>query len=63
MVMPGEQSSARFTLPANMPLLEGQNFTLRENQITVGTGRITKCHKPFTFPLKYKLSKVEIDVD
>ena len=42
MLMPGEQINARFTLQSEMPVLEGQKFTLRENQITVATGIVTK---------------------
>ena len=63
MVMPGEQATVRFTLPSNMPVLEGQLFTLRENKITVGTGRITKLQAPIDFPPGYKLAKVSIKVD
>ena len=58
--MPGEQATVRFTLPANMPLMEGQLFTLRENKITVGTGLITKLHEPFPLPYNSKLAKILI---
>jgi len=40
MIMPGDQATVRVSIPDKMPLMEGQNFTLRENKITVGTGRI-----------------------
>ena len=50
MIMPGEEATVRLTLPNNMPLIEGKNFTLRENKITVGTGRIIKLHDPI--PIK-----------
>ena len=63
MIMPGDQSTVRFTLPCNMPLLEGQNFTIRENKMTVGTGRITKLHEPFDLPYNVKLVKATIKVD
>ena len=38
--MPGDQATVRVSIPDKMPLMEGQNFTLRENKMTVGTGRI-----------------------
>jgi len=34
------------TLMWTMPLFEGQTFTLRENQITIGTGMVTKLLSP-----------------
>ena len=40
MQMPGDQATVRVSIPDKMPLMEGQNFTLRENKMTVGTGRI-----------------------
>ena len=63
MIMPGEQATVRFTLPSTMPLIEGQVFTLRENNATIGTGMITKFHKPFELPPNAKLAKVSINVD
>ena len=57
------QATVRFTLPANMPLLQGQVFTLRENKITIGTGLITKLHKPLEMPPSAKLNKLLINVD
>ena len=57
------QATVRFTLPANMPLLQGQVFTLRENKITIGTGLITKLHKPLVLPPGSKLNKLSINVD
>ena len=58
LVMPGDQATVRFTLPSSMPILEGQQFTLRENKITVGTGRITKLYDPLVFPLNFKQGKL-----
>lgn len=52
MIMPGEQATVRFTLPANMPLLQGQVFTLRENKITIGTGLITKLTNHYFYLLE-----------
>lgn len=63
MIMPGDQATVRFTLPSNMPLLEGQLFTLRENKITVGTGMITKLHSPIPVPIKTKLAKQTIKIE
>ena len=57
------QATVRFTLPANMPLLQGQVFTLRENKITIGTGLITKLHKSLVLPPGSKLNKLSINVD
>ena len=61
MLMPGEQISARITLSTNMPVIEGQNFTLRENQMTVATGKVSKLLDPIEIERK-KLNKLVIDV-
>ncbi len=63
MVMPGEEATVRFTLPHDMPVKEGQVFTLRENKITVGTGMITKLFDPIYVPYKMQLHKQEIKID
>ncbi len=63
MIMPGEQATVRFTLPSDMPMIEGQQFTLRENQMTVGTGRITKLFEPVYVPKKAKLAKQVISLE
>ena len=42
MVMPGEHSTVTVTLLKKMVISNGQCFTIRENQITVGTGMVTK---------------------
>lgn len=42
MVLPGEHTTAYLTLLWKMVMTEGQSFTIRENNITVGTGVITK---------------------
>ncbi|TRY74046.1 hypothetical protein TCAL_05467 [Tigriopus californicus] len=60
MIMPGEQATIKLTLLRNMPLLEGQNFTLRENKITVGTGKVTKLLKPIETAKHTKLVKLEV---
>lgn len=56
MVMPGEQATVRLTLMWTMPLFEGQAFTLRENQITVATGVITKLMEPVVGQKGHKMS-------
>ena len=63
MIMPGEQATVRLTLPSEMPLMDGQNFTLRENKITVGTGRIIKLYDPIDIPIKTKLHKQVIKIE
>ncbi len=60
MIMPGEQASILLTLLWTMPLMEGQSFTLRENQITVGTGVITKLLPPIVGQYGPKLSKWKV---
>lgn len=42
LAMPGEHVSVRLTLLKKMSMVEGQTFTIRENQNTVATGIITK---------------------
>ena len=63
MIMPGEQATVRLTLLSEMPLMDGQNFTLRENKITVGTGRIIKLYDPIDIPIKTKLHKQVIKIE
>ncbi len=43
-----------------MPLFEGMPFTLRENQITIGTGVVTKLLPPITGQYGNNLSKWKI---
>ena len=62
MIMPGEQATSRLTLPSNMPVFVGQNYTLRENNVTVGTGIVTKLFSPVKVPSKYNLQKVDIKI-
>ena len=63
MIMPGEQATVRLTLLSEMPLMDGQNFTMRENKITVGTGRIIKLYDPIDIPIKTKLHKQVIKIE
>ncbi|BES87652.1 Elongation factor [Nesidiocoris tenuis] len=59
MLMPGEHATVRLTLLKKMAMNQGQSFTMRENQLTVATGVITKTLPPINFN---KLDKVQIDV-
>ncbi|CAG9858330.1 unnamed protein product [Phyllotreta striolata] len=43
MIMPGEHGSVSLTLLKKMVMLPGQQFTIRENNVTVGTGIITEA--------------------
>lgn len=60
MIMPGEQATIKLTLLRNMPIFEGQTFTLRENKITIGTGKVTKLLTPIETAKHTKLSKLEV---
>ncbi|XP_076248783.1 elongation factor Tu-like isoform X2 [Calliopsis andreniformis] len=60
MLMPGEFATTRLTLRCNMPVLPGQNFTIRENKSTIGTGKITKVLKSVILE-NGKLNKVVIN--
>ena len=62
MIMPGEQARVKITVPNTMPVVAGQTFTLRENNITVGTGKITKTCDPVYIKDKVKLNLLEISV-
>jgi len=62
MLMPGEQATCRFTLNTQMPVLEGQKFTLRENQSTVATGVVTKILEPIELVNKVRLDKLKIEL-
>lgn len=59
MIMPGEHGKVRLTLFKKMVMTTGQQFTIRENGKTVGTGIVTKSLKSVELPHN-KLSKVEI---
>ncbi|KAK9506975.1 hypothetical protein O3M35_008814 [Rhynocoris fuscipes] len=49
LAMPGEHVSVRLTLLKKMSMIEGQPFTIRENQSTVATGIITKVLENVNF--------------
>lgn len=60
MLMPGEHTTARLTTLFQMPLLKGQQFTIRElNKKTIATGIITKVLKSLHFDKK-KINKVVV---
>lgn len=42
MIMPGEHGNVTLTLLKKMIMGNGQPFTIRENNVTVGTGIITE---------------------
>ena len=63
MVVPGDQATVRLTTLKSMPLFEGQKFTLRENQQTVGTGVISRLLPPIPTHSKTKLVKLKIPMD
>jgi len=42
MVMPGEDAAVTIELISKLPIEEGQRFTVREGQKTVGTGIVSK---------------------
>ena len=43
-----------------MPVFVGQNFTLRENKITVGTGKVTRLLDPIPTAKHTKLVKMDV---
>jgi len=48
MVLPGEDATMELRLKKPMVLEEGQSFTIRDSNGTVGTGKVTKLHKNLT---------------
>merc|ERR1711874_612691 len=60
MVLPGDQARLKLTLLKNMPLFEGQRFTLRENKQTVASGFVTKLLDPIPTDSRTKLIKLKI---
>jgi len=60
MVLPGDQATVKLTVLKNMPLFEGQRFTLRENKQTIASGIITKIFEPIPTDAKTKLVKMKI---
>ena len=62
MIMPGDQATVRLTLGSDMPIFVGQNYTMRENNITVATGIVTKLCDPVYVPPRAKSNLLKIDV-
>jgi elongation factor Tu len=60
MVLPGDQATVKITVLKNMPLFEGQKFTLRENKQTIASGIVTKLYEPIPTDAKTKLVKMKI---
>ncbi|KAG8232767.1 hypothetical protein J437_LFUL012906 [Ladona fulva] len=59
MIMPGENVCVYLTLLKKMVMLPGQSFTIRENNVTVGTGIISEV-KSSVEVMKSNLSKVKL---
>lgn len=59
MIMPGEHGMVELTLLKSMIMTMGQQFTVRENNITVGTGIITKVLDDIY--ISKSLGKLKID--
>ena len=63
MILPGESARIKISMIKNMPVFEGQRFTLRENKITVASGIITKLKDPIPVLPGAKLVKIKISDD
>ena len=63
MILPGDQASVKLSMLKNMPLFVGQRFTLRENQMTIASGVVTKLNDPIPTHSGSKLSKLKIPSD
>merc|ERR1712117_657007 len=48
MALPGEDATMDLKLLKPMVLEEGQTFTIRDNNGTIGTGKVSKLHKNMT---------------
>ena len=62
MILPGDQATVKITVLKDMPLFEGQKFTLRENKQTIASGLITKICESIPTSAKAKLVKLKIPV-
>lgn len=58
MLIPGEHASVRLTLLSGMILSQAQPFTIRENNVTVGTGCITRILPFLSLPIHNNLSSL-----
>jgi len=59
MIMPGEYASVKMFLLKKMVMNMGQPFTVRENNVTVATGIVTKVIG--TIPMTTTLGKIKMD--
>ncbi|KAK3874710.1 hypothetical protein Pcinc_020366 [Petrolisthes cinctipes] len=60
MMMPGDHETVAVTLLEKMVLLPSQSFTVRENNVTIATGIITKLLPTISIPQK-RFDKVDFD--
>lgn len=60
MLMPGDQATVQLTLLKKMIMTMGQPFTIRENNVTVATGIVTR--ELDSIPIQKSLGKLEISV-
>jgi elongation factor Tu len=60
MIMPGDHSTVELTLLKKMVMTMGQQFTIRENNMTVATGIITKVLNSINVPKSLGKLKLEI---
>lgn len=56
--LPGEHNTANVTLLQRMVMTLGQSFTIRENNVTVATGMVTKLLPSVEIPAK-RLDRVD----
>lgn len=57
---PGEHNTVEVTLQQRMVMTLGQSFTIRENNVTVATGMVTKLLPSVEIPAR-RLDKVDFD--
>ncbi|XP_072946515.1 elongation factor Tu-like [Epargyreus clarus] len=62
MLMPGDHADVYLTLLEGMVMIEGQPFTIRENNVTVATGIVTETLPSVDVP-RGKLGKVELKLE
>ncbi|XP_050712566.1 elongation factor Tu 1-like [Eriocheir sinensis] len=60
MIMPGEHNTAVVTLLQRMVMTPGQSFTIRENNVTVATGMVTKLLPSVEIPAR-RLDRVDFE--
>lgn len=60
LIMPGEHTTVTLTLLQSMVMIVGQNFTIRENNVTIATGVIIKVRDMLILPEKKGLIKVAV---